>query len=153
MLEGSKTDNLAISQFLLYKIWKKFTNKSFYTKKIFILKIFFRGCWVPPSVSQRLLISPDFPLRFLRGPNWSGEKNHFFVVSWPIRQFWRGLEVKEIFGHSWPVNRDTLWRYLWAPDTRNSACLANPKRLQKLVTLVLRYLHIFLETAGGMVDN
>ena len=48
---------------------KNFTNKSCYAKKNFILKIFFRGRGVPPSVSRRLLISPDFPLRFLRGPN------------------------------------------------------------------------------------
>ena len=46
---------------------KNFTNKSCYAKKIFILKIFFRGRGVPPSVSRRLLISPDFPLRFFRG--------------------------------------------------------------------------------------
>ena len=87
---------------------KNFTNKSFYTKKIFILNFFFRGHWVPPSVSRRLLISPDFPLRFLWGPNWSSEKKHFFENGWPIWQFWRGLEVKEIFGHSWFPKRRTV---------------------------------------------
>jgi len=56
---------------------------------------------VPPSVSRRLLISSDFPLRSGQGPNWSGEKTHFFVNAWPIREFWRWLEVIEIFGHSW----------------------------------------------------
>ena len=69
---------------------------------------------MPPSVSRRLLISPDFPLRSGQGPNWSSEKNHFFADGWPIRQFWRWFRVSLFFGHSWLPKRHTVRSHLRA---------------------------------------
>ena len=48
---------------------KNFTNKICYAKKIFILKIFFSGPWGASKCLQEAPDLPDFPLRFLRGPN------------------------------------------------------------------------------------
>ena len=59
MLEGSKTDNLAISQFLLNKNWKILLTKVVTLKK-FMLKIFFQGCGRHLDPTGISLVLPGF---------------------------------------------------------------------------------------------